>query len=143
MHGTPEYNYNFFHSSSRISVECAFGEIDLCWGIFWRPLKFSLKPNCNIIDAAMHLHNFIVDFCEEMKDVTMSDVIEQELFCDDCRRFLAVNPDIDDGGVYGGEDDVRMDEDGNPITGGRLLKAESESKKSGINFREKSEMIST
>ena len=27
LHDTPEDNYNFFHSSSRISVECAFGEI--------------------------------------------------------------------------------------------------------------------
>jgi hypothetical protein len=29
MHGTAEDNFNFFHSSSRIVVECAFGEIDL------------------------------------------------------------------------------------------------------------------
>jgi hypothetical protein len=33
MHGTAENNFNFFHSSSRIVVECAFGEIDLRWGI--------------------------------------------------------------------------------------------------------------
>lgn len=33
LHGTSEDNFNFFHSSSRISVECAFGEIDLRWGI--------------------------------------------------------------------------------------------------------------
>ena len=67
LHGTPEDNYNFFHSSSRISVECAFGEIDLRWGIFWSPLSFSLKHNCNVIDAAMRLHNFIVDFREETR----------------------------------------------------------------------------
>jgi hypothetical protein len=29
MHGTAEDNFNFFHSTSRIVVECAFGEIDL------------------------------------------------------------------------------------------------------------------
>ena len=33
FHGTSEDNYNYFHSSSRIVVECAFGEVDLCWGI--------------------------------------------------------------------------------------------------------------
>ena len=26
--------FNFYHSSARITVECTFGEIDLCWGIF-------------------------------------------------------------------------------------------------------------
>ena len=31
---TPEDDYNFFHSSARITVECAFGEIDLRWGYF-------------------------------------------------------------------------------------------------------------
>ena len=29
VHGSAEDNYNFFHSLSRISIECAFGEIDL------------------------------------------------------------------------------------------------------------------
>ena len=59
-HGSMEDNYNFFHSSSRICVECCFGEIDLWFGIFWRPLKFSLKFNYHVIDACFRLHNFIV-----------------------------------------------------------------------------------
>ena len=87
LHGTPEDNYNFFHSSSRISVECAFGEIDLRWGIFWSPLRFSLKHNCNVIDAAMNLHNFIVDFREETRDTSPTDDIEHDLFDDNCRFF--------------------------------------------------------
>jgi hypothetical protein len=33
VHGTAEDNFNFFHSSARIAVECAFGEIELRWGI--------------------------------------------------------------------------------------------------------------
>ena len=45
-------------------MECAFGEIDLRWGILWRPLKFALELNCKVIDACMRLHNFIVDFRE-------------------------------------------------------------------------------
>ena len=32
---TPEDSFNFYHSSCRIYVECAFGEIDMHWGIFW------------------------------------------------------------------------------------------------------------
>lgn len=64
MHGTAEDNFNFLHSSSRIVVECAFGEINLRWGILWRPLQFSLDLNCKVIDACMRIHNFIVDFRE-------------------------------------------------------------------------------
>ena len=33
---TPEDDFNFYHSSARITVKCAFGEIDLRWGIFWK-----------------------------------------------------------------------------------------------------------
>jgi hypothetical protein len=60
-HGTPEDNQNYFHLSASTLVECAFGEVDLHWGIFWKALKFNLKTNCKIIDACLHLHNFIVD----------------------------------------------------------------------------------
>ena len=44
-HGTAEDNFNFFHSSSRIIVECAFGEIHSRWGIFQRPLQSKLDHN--------------------------------------------------------------------------------------------------
>ena len=35
---TPEDDFNFYHSSARITVECVFGEIDFRWGIFWKIL---------------------------------------------------------------------------------------------------------
>ena len=84
MHGTEEDNFNFFHSSSRIVVECAFGEIDLRWGILWRPLQFSLDLNCKVIDACMRLHNFIVDFCEMNSCVAESIAFDRDVFDDDC-----------------------------------------------------------
>ena len=31
MHGTVEENFNYFHSSSRISIECTFGKINMQW----------------------------------------------------------------------------------------------------------------
>ena len=62
IHGEFNDNFNFYHSSSRIVVECAFGEIDMRWGFFWKPLKFSLVRNARIIDARLRLHNFIVDY---------------------------------------------------------------------------------
>ncbi len=119
VHGTPEDNYNFFHASSRIAVECAFGEIDLRWGILWRPLQFSLKHNVNVIDACMRLHNFIVDWREENQSSVRSTVCdEREIFDEDHRQFMAAYPDIDFG-VHGGEEDDRRDSNGLPLAGGR------------------------
>ncbi len=55
-----EDSFNFWLSNSRIQIKCAFGELIMRWGIFWRPLRMSLKQNGRIIDAAMLLHNFLV-----------------------------------------------------------------------------------
>jgi hypothetical protein len=62
--GSMEDNYNFFQSSTRIYVECTFGEIDRRWGIFWRPLQGSLDNHRYTIDSALRLHNFIIDWRE-------------------------------------------------------------------------------
>jgi hypothetical protein len=62
--GSMEDNYNFFQSSTRIYVECTFGEIDRRWGIFWRPLQGSLVNHRYTIDSALRLHNFIIDWRE-------------------------------------------------------------------------------
>ncbi|KAL7545061.1 hypothetical protein ACHAWF_014107 [Thalassiosira exigua] len=136
LHGTPEDNYNFFHSSSRISVECAFGEIDLRWGILWRPLKFTLKHNINVIDACMRLHNFIVDYREATRVISDVEEIDRAIFDDDCRRYLANHPDMDEFGVFGGEEDDRLDENGNQHIGGRPTKNEEESRKHGKTVRQ-------
>ena len=88
----------FFHSSSRIAVECCFGEVDLRCGIFWQPLKFSLRINCFIIDACLLLHNFIL----ENLNCPFLGSIEKEVFDEDCRRYFAIHPDIPEG-VNGGE----------------------------------------
>ena len=59
-----EDDFNFYHSSARITVECTFGEIDLCWGIFWKRLFCSLENAALIIEGAARLHNFLVDYRE-------------------------------------------------------------------------------
>ena len=107
FHGSAQDNFNYFHSSARIAVECAFGEIELRWGILWHPLQCSLKHNCNIIDACLRLHNFIVDF-REMTDGE-SDI---GIFDEECRRFLAGNP-CETVQIHGGELDDRLDANGN------------------------------
>ena len=133
MHGTAEDNFNYFHSSSRISIECAFGEINLRWGILWCALKFSLKMNCMIIDACMRLHNFIVD---SRNDESFGTSLDREVFDDDCRRFFAINAFVDDDGVRGGEDDVRRDEEGNTVRGGRSSRVEAQSTMLGKRWRD-------
>lgn len=123
IHGTPEDNYNFFHSSSRISVECAFGEIDLRWGILWKELEYSLEFNCSIIDVCMRLHNFIVD---NRADNNIIDAIDREVFDDDCQRFFSVNPNNNEG-VNGDEDGIRH--------GGRPSNVEKDSTDMGKTWR--------
>ena len=53
--------FNCFHSSNRIYIECAFGELIMRWGVFWRSLRFDLRKCGMTIRAAMLLHNFIID----------------------------------------------------------------------------------
>ncbi len=132
MHGTAEDNFNFLHSSSRIVVECAFGEINLRWGILWRPLQFSLDLNCKVIDACMRIHNFIVDFREMNLCVMESIAFDRDVFDDDCRRYLATHLDqyedeVYDVRVYGGEQDIRRDDDFSPSRGGRPKREEADS----------------
>ena len=64
--------FNFYLSSSRIYVKCAFGEIDRRWGILWRQLEFTLRKSTEVIDACMRLHNFLVDYRETNKNKELS-----------------------------------------------------------------------
>ena len=68
MKSDPGYakdSYNFYHSSCRINIECAFGELVMRWGIFWRSLQFDLKKCQKIIMVCMLLHNFILENRED------------------------------------------------------------------------------
>ena len=82
--GSPEDIYNYHHSSSRIIVECAFGDIDARWEIFWRPLKFPLCHHKFIIDACMRLHNFIL---EQLTVLGGDPNTDREYFSKECLAF--------------------------------------------------------
>ena len=127
----PEDNFNYFHLSARISVECAFGEVDLRWGIFWKALKYTLKTNCKIIDACLQLHNFIVTHREGLA----MDVTDKSVFDDECRRVFAVLPNVE--GVLGGEDDIRRDSDGCILKGGRPSATDMQLTMIGKEWRDK------
>jgi hypothetical protein len=70
-----------------------FGEIDLRFGVFWRPLKFSLKTSGHIIDACLWLHNFIL----ENLDHSFMGSNDKDVFDEDCRRHFAIHLDILEG----------------------------------------------
>ena len=73
----------FFRSSTRIIVECTFGEINMRWGIFWKPLRCSLDNNTLIIEDAVRLHSFLVEY--RYANVPPSNLTEeQRIFDDDC-----------------------------------------------------------
>ena len=78
-----EDDFNFFHSSARITVECAFGEIDLRWGIFWKRLTSRLNNTVLIIEGAMHLHNFLVDYRNGVDCGEIDNEIDRNIFVED------------------------------------------------------------
>ena len=78
---SPQDDFNFFHSSARITVECAFGEIDLRWGIFWKRLCCSVDMNMLICEGAMHLHNFLVSYRDDHNE---DYAYERRVYENDC-----------------------------------------------------------
>jgi hypothetical protein len=132
-HASAEDNFNFFHSSARIIVECTFGEIDLRFGILWKPLNYSLKFNCSVIDACFVIHNYIVKHREGVS--TTMDHADFEVFDEDCRRFFAIHHELTEG-IEGGERDMRRDCYGNRDRGGRPQRSEAQSTAMGIEWRD-------
>ena len=92
--------FNFHHSSARITAECAFGEIDLRWGILWKRLMCSLEHSALIIEGAMCLHNYLVDYRESNKEKNEWDV-DRTLFNEE---ILDTNADV----LQVGNDNIRV-----------------------------------
>ena len=54
------------------------------WGIFWKRLSVSLENAAILIEGAMHLHNFLVDYREsKVVDKKLHTFIEREIFQND------------------------------------------------------------
>lgn len=54
--------FNNMLSSQRITIERAFGIFIRKWGIFWKPLEFSLRINSLILLVCSKLHNLCIDY---------------------------------------------------------------------------------
>jgi hypothetical protein len=113
--------FNYHLSTCRIWVECAFGEIDMRWGILWRPLQFGLEKNIKVIDAALRLHNFII-LRRESEDQTG----EYEGYAQESLEFLRDNP-FEQVGVFNASNN--LDE------WGRLPRIEERNKSIGRDTR--------
>ena len=59
--GIYEDSFNYYLSLRRQVVERAFGILVARWGIFWRPLKLSLRKIPIVIRVCCKLHNICVD----------------------------------------------------------------------------------
>ena len=90
--GTPEDMFNYYLSSCRIYIECAFGEIDQRFGIFWRELQFNLETSIVIIDATLRLHNYLVEFQEE-SNRNHDFERDYKRYEEECYKFSIMYPD--------------------------------------------------
>jgi len=55
--GSPEDNFNFYHSNLRIRIECSFGILVSRWGLLWRPLRCKLDNAADLVELCMTFHN--------------------------------------------------------------------------------------
>ena len=125
---TSEDDFNFYLSSNRIYVECAFGEIDRRWGIFWKPLSGLLVNHKYVIDSGLRLHNFIVDYREnEVRGVSAGQERSELDIASD--NYVNANPFA----VLG----VQTDEDYEFRTRGRTPNAELALRANGKRVRDR------
>ena len=54
-------DFDFYQSSNRMAIECAFGILVRRWGLLWRPLSMHFSRRAPLILALMRLHNFCID----------------------------------------------------------------------------------
>jgi DDE superfamily endonuclease len=59
--GQAEQCFNYWQSSARIFIEQTFGIWTRRWGIFWRPIRVSMRKIQTVMLCCSRLHNFVVD----------------------------------------------------------------------------------
>ena len=53
-------DFDFYQSSNRMAIECAFGILIRRWGVLWRPLNQRFDRRSALLFALMRLHNFCI-----------------------------------------------------------------------------------
>ena len=54
-------DFDFYQSSNRMAIECAFGILVRRWGVLWRPLSMAFHRRAPLLVALMRLHNFCIN----------------------------------------------------------------------------------
>jgi hypothetical protein len=54
-------DFDFYQSSNRMAIECAFGMLVRRFGVFWRPLGVKFKRRAPLIGATIRLHNYCIN----------------------------------------------------------------------------------
>jgi hypothetical protein len=69
-----ESTFNYFHSRTRIVVECAFGLWKNRFQIFRAPLRMQCPETMSeLIEATMILHNWLIDLEDLQDEVDLED----------------------------------------------------------------------
>jgi hypothetical protein len=125
LEGDPKDAYNFWHSNARIRIECAFGEMVMRWGIFWKAIRLGLTRTGKVINAAMLLHNFL---CDEREDMAMFSTFSTQQMYDDCNII---------GNTHEAEQLLALVIDNDAVRPpGRQLHFSLELRKAGIKMRD-------
>jgi hypothetical protein len=83
IEGDPKDAFNFWQSNACIHIKCAFGEMVMRWGIFWRTIWLGIPRTGKVKNAAMVLvHNFLCDKSEESSNMFSTFNVRQ--MYDDC-----------------------------------------------------------
>lgn len=117
--------FNFYHSSLRINIECAFGMLVHRWGILRKaiPMNITVQKTTSLVFCLCKLHNFCISERENIAQPDPKDVMNIRMeggFAlsrfdnDDTWTFNAVNDRVNelmDGGEH--FDDVHRRNIGN------------------------------
>ena len=69
-------NFDFYQSSNRMCVECAFGVCIRRFPLLWRPIQVRLDRRAPLIGAIFHMHNFCIDQRLEEEQVVSDSLVE-------------------------------------------------------------------
>ena len=128
VYGNRADTFNYFLSSSRVRIECAFGELVMRWGIFWRPIRFRLETTSQIIKAAMLLHNYLI---QERMQCWSVNIDENEFFQD-----FSVNTMIELADMVTDDLEFLVVDNGEPKPRGRPTYTTVASRDKGIAIRD-------
>lgn len=69
--------FNFFHSSLRINIECAFGMLVHRWGILRKqiPVNITVQKTSSLVMCLCKLHNFCIQESDDIEPPLAADIV--------------------------------------------------------------------